>query len=189
MIQKGIDEVPLYNIISVWICDFNLLKDKSVDLPYYVFEMKYSKADGIIGVDESFPLGDGERLIVINGKYDWKKIKRPLTEKEKALKEYVEDMKQSNPQKIRHKQASDVLSSYKEGGTMYNNLVDDYLKKYSKEFKAVREEVLQEGIEQGVQQGSMNAAISIARSMLMDGFPIEAIEKYTKLDRETLLSL
>lgn len=95
MIPKGIDEVPLYNIISVWICDFNLLKDKSVDLPYCVFEMKYTKVDGIIGVDESFPLGDGERLIVINGKYDWKKIKRPLTEKEKALKEYVED--RNNP--------------------------------------------------------------------------------------------
>jgi predicted transposase/invertase (TIGR01784 family) len=44
-------------------------------------------------------------------------------------------------------------------------------------------------MEQGMEYGMEKGKIEVARSMLADGLPAEAIRKYTGLDESSILSL
>ena len=104
-INKGVKVIPPYSLFSIWICNFNPLSGKGIpELPYYTFEQMYRKKEGIVGTEESFELEDGVTLIFINAQYDWDGLmkERDLTDGERALMEYLNDMNQSHLKKIIH---------------------------------------------------------------------------------------
>lgn len=69
----------------------------------------------------------------------------------------------------------------KEEKTMYDSSL-----KYRWDNKNVLDYALKEGIEQGIEQGEHNKAISVAREMKKDGFPIEQISKFTGLSNDEI---
>ena len=186
-IGKGKDKIEPYNLTSIWICNFNPLKGKAPELPYYTFKFKYDKKEDVISYDESFELDVGITLIFINARYKWQQLseKRALTKTEQAIKEYVEDMQKANVQNIVHKEASDVLSLYKEGGSMYNKLHEEYMRLHGKELRQERKKY--ELI--GEQKGEIKGKISTAKRMLQDNLDIAFIAKYTNLDIKKIESL
>lgn len=48
---------------------------------------------------------------------------------------------------------------------------------------------IQQSIQEGIEQGEKRKSLTIARTMLQDGFPLEAISKYTGLNREEIEQL
>lgn len=89
-IEEGKKKLEYNTLISLWVCDFNPIRGVGIPvLPYYTFIPKYEPVKGIIGSDEAFSLGNGEKYIFVNGEYDWSIIEkeRALTAKEKAIKE------------------------------------------------------------------------------------------------------
>ena len=78
-------------------------------------------------------------------------------------------------------------------------ILTEFLEKYRNEVGALfslmyeEERAIQcareEGIEIGIERGIEKNAFEAARSMLADGFSVESVRKYTKLDEEKILAL
>ena len=195
-INKGVKVIPPYSLFSIWICNFNPLSKKGIpELPYYTFEQMYRKKEGIVGTEESFELEDGVTLIFINAQYDWDRLmeERELTDGERALMEYLNDMNQSHLKKIIHKEAFNVLSLYKEGGPMYDKLHEEYKHLHEKEIS----EYIKEGKEAGVAEGKVEGRaegidaekIATAKRMLEMNLDLNIIAQATALDTKTIESL
>ena len=218
-VGKGQKKIKPYNFVSIWICAFNPLGEDVPDLPYYTFEQMYTKKEDMHGIEGTFKLRDGVTLIFINAGFKWEKIlnERELTNSEIALMEYLEDMKQSDVDKIMHKEASNVLSLYKEGGSMYDKLHEEYMYFHDKEMRLDRKKAEQKGEQRGIkigeergikigeqqgikigeergikigeQQGVDSEKIATAKRLLAKKQDLSFIAEMTMLDIKTIESL
>ncbi len=98
-------------------------------------------------------------------------------------------MQKANVQNIVHKEASDVLSLYKEGGSMYNKLHEEYMRLHGKELRQERKKYELIGEQKGEIKGISSEKVSTAKRMLQDNLDIAFIAKYTNLDIKKIESL
>ena len=181
-IRKGKKRIDPYHVISIWICDYNPISGAE-ELPFYTFENTYRKRENMVGIDSPFELDDGVTMIFVNASYDWEPLKRmrELTREEKALMEYLKDMKRSDVSEIVHKEAFDVLSLYKEGGPMYGEVHEEFMEYHKEE----AEKLLAKGKAEGIDAEKL----ATARRMLASNFDIDTISAMTMLTKEEIQDL
>ncbi len=189
-IRKGKKQIDPYHVISIWICDYNPIPG-SEELPFYTFENTYRKRENMVGIDSPFELDDGVTMIFVNASYDWEPLKRmrELTREEKALMEYLKDMKRSDVSEIVHKEAFDVLSLYKEGGPMYGEVHEEFMEYHKEEAEKLLAKGKAEGIAEGEKKGLQKEKLATARRMLASNFDIDTISAMTMLTKEEILDL
>ena len=189
-IRKGKKQIDPYHVISIWICDYNPIPG-SEELPFYTFENTYRKRENMVGIDSPFELDDGITMIFVNASYDWEPLKRmrELTREEKALMEYLKDMKRSDVSEIVHKEAFDVLSLYKEGGPMYGEVHEEFMEYHKEEAEKLLAKGKAEGIAEGEKKGLQKEKLATARRMLASNFDIDTISAMTMLTKEEILDL
>ena len=189
-IRKGQRLIDPYHVISIWICDYNPIPG-SEELPFYTFENTYKKRDNMVCAREPFELDDGITMIFVNAGYDWEKLKgeRDLTHEERALMEYLKDMKKSDLSDIVHKEAFDVLSLYKEGGPMYGEVHEEFMEYHKEEAEMLLAKGRAEGRAEGEKKGLQKEKLATAKRMLEMNLDLNIISKATNLDVKTIESL
>ena len=191
-LEEGLRRIPESRTISLWICGFDPFPGEG--LPYYVFTSRYKTRDGIRGTEDGFEMGNGVEYIFVNGAYDWEMAgaESPLTGAEQMLRDYVSDMRQSDPEAMVSDIARDVLSVYKEGGAMYDKIEEAFKERFADDYKKAEEIGKKEGIsigrEGGISIGEKQGKVEMVKAMLSEGSDLDFISKVSGLSKEEILT-
>ena len=133
---KGLKKIPETKSTVIFICNF----DPFENTPYsgmtrmrYTLrsdddEMRFHTLSGM-----PYPF-DGLTIIIYNGAQDWKK-NPPKSEEEAKIKVYLEDMKNTNPDKMTSDIARTACRNYKEDPKVVDEVKDWIIYKYGEQMK------------------------------------------------------
>ena len=187
-LKKGLERIPHRRLISVWICEFNPFEHLGMDLPYYAFESRYIKTEGIEGTEKAFPMGNGVRYVFINGAFDWEGLerRRALTAEERTLKTYVMDMRQVSVDNIVNEITRKTLADCKEEGSMsYDKIYEELYERHKDFYDNVAAKSKAEGLSEGVAQEKT----AMVKSLFSQGVSLDVISSASGLTKEDILSI
>lgn len=101
-----------------------------------------------------------------------KERERALTDREKAIKTYILDMKESRAENIRCGITREIFSRYKEGGLIYDKLEEDMRRRYPDLF-----ELADMNGKKAVVRNLLKGGVSLSAILEHSGLPIEVVEE------------
>lgn len=156
--------------IALWIFQSDISKYINAltgvkPLPYYTFKVKYEKEnERIEGTEESFSLTKGDKIVLINGGYDWKLIDRELTDEENAIKSFILDMGEYEINNICDEVNREVMKEYMD--EIYDSdLMMTMALEMDDASKAMLERRAKEAKAEGKIEGKSDAIKSLMKSM------------------------
>ena len=174
-INEGINYIPNMTLISLWICDFNPMEDMvKKPLSHYIFK------PSLINSEENICLED-EQYIFINGAYDWSK-KESLDDKETQIKNYLFDMRQTEPEMIIDSRTKRAVVKCKTRGTeMYDKIAEELKEKWK--------DVGEQYIAIGRAEGRTEEKTDMVKSMLINGLDIKLVSSISKMPESEILKI
>ena len=181
-INEGINYIPNMTLISLWICDFNPMEGiVGKPLSHYILK------PFLMNSEENICLED-EQYIFINGAYDWKKLEgiRPLKKEETRIKNYLFDMRQTEPEMIIDSRTKRAVVKCKTRGTEMYDKIAENLKERWKDFG---EQYIAIGEAKGEIKGRTEKTVEDARNLLTLGVAPDIVSKGVGLSIEEVLDI
>lgn len=184
--EIGVERIAPKDVYFLFICDYDPFKNSKIvsnGKPIYTFSMKTLALKGFERFKgENQEMDNSPYMTFINTAFPWCTIDS-LTEEEKSMMKFSLDMKEPYPNNIYSNVIRELLSHYKDGGTMYDKAAawfeeeaNRYYESHPEELKKVaNQKQYEEGEKVGIEKGKINNLVELVKENLL---PLNnAIEK------------
>ncbi len=164
--EIGVERIAKKDVYFLFICDYDPFKNSKIvsnGKPIYTFSMKtlalkvFERFKG-----ENQEMDNSPYMTFINTAFPWFTIDS-LTEEEKSMMKFSLDMKESYPNNIYSNVIRELLSHYKEGGTMYDKAAMWFEEEANRYYESHPEELKKVANQKQYEEGKIDSLISLVK--------------------------
>lgn len=169
--EIGVERIAKKDVYFLFICDYDPFKNSKIvsnGKPIYTFSMKtlalkvFERFKG-----ENQEMDNSPYMTFINTAFPWFTIDS-LTEEEKSMMKFSLDMKESYPNNIYSNVIRELLSHYKEGGTMYDKAAMWFEEEANRYYESHPEELKKVANQKQYEEGKIDSLISLVKDGDLD---------------------
>ena len=169
--EIGVERIAKKDVYFLFICDYDPFKNSKIvsnGKPIYTFSMKtlalkvFERFKG-----ENQEMDNSPNMTFINTAFPWFTIDS-LTEEEKSMMKFSLDMKESYPNNIYSNVIRELLSHYKEGGTMYDKAAMWFEEEANRYYESHPEELKKVANQKQYEEGKIDSLISLVKDGDLD---------------------